>query len=993
MKIKILAIVIFLLVTSVTAFSQTFNLEGTVKNLSNESPIPFATVVLGDNQLWAITDQNGSFTIKNIPTNEITISIQCLGFVKREFIVNKSMNPLTIYLKEDNLKIAEVVVTAKKSEIESSTAYTLDRKALDHQQILNVGDVNSLLPGGKTINSTLTSDNRTALRSGTSEFGNASFGTAVELDGARISNNAELDETAGASTRNISSSNIESIEIITGIPSVEYGDLSNGIVKINTKKGKTPFIIDLSANPHTKQAAISKGFELSNNAGMINTSFEHTRSFSDIASPYTSYQRNVVDIKYSNTFKKSTENPLMLNVGISGNTGGYNSEADPDAFSQNYTKKKDQVIRLNSKITWLLNKSWITNLNASISFSAANKTSETNTNQSSASTQAYVHTQEEGYFIAQEFDSENPSPIILSQVGYWYIKDYNESKPIDFNAKIKGDLVKYFSIFTNKLMLGTEFTSSGNLGRGTYYDDMQYARDGWREYRYKDLPFMNNVAIYAENKITTSPNKNVKGSELQLTAGIREDLTIINGSNYGAVSSLSPRINTKYIFWKDRQRTISQLSIYAGYGKSVKLPSFQVLYPRPSYYDEQVFASTSTADGKAFYAYYTHPIKAERNTDLKWQYTNQTELGAEIIIKGIKISLTGYYNKTLRPYTCIYQYTPFTYYKTYSSELENSQIESQNRVYSIDQTSGVVTITDISGQNQQETLATTAKNTYKSSIKYTNSNPIKRYGLDWIIDFPQIKPLKTSIRLDGNLYRYKGSNHSLISYWPNSSTLSSDGTAFNLIGYYAGSSNTSTGSGATNTYYNGTLKKQLNQNCTFTTHVPNVRMIISLRIEATLYRFSKLLIDNGGYSNIAYASAKQGETIGLPYQENMRDFYITVYPVYYSTWDNPNKLIPFAETYLQAKQNNPALYADLTKLTTTTNYGYTFNPDKISAYYSANISITKEIGDKASISFYANNFFCHNGNIKSSRTGLESSLYDSGYIPDFYYGITLRIKL
>lgn len=34
-----------------------------------------------------------------------------------------------------------------------------------------------------------------------------------------------LGDLSGASTRNIASSNVESIEVITGIPSVEYGDL------------------------------------------------------------------------------------------------------------------------------------------------------------------------------------------------------------------------------------------------------------------------------------------------------------------------------------------------------------------------------------------------------------------------------------------------------------------------------------------------------------------------------------------------------------------------------------------------------------------------------------------------------------------------------------------------------------------------------------------------------------------------------------------------
>ena len=994
MNNRLLTVFILLFSFLTKGFAQTYTLEGTVKKLSDSLPVPYAAVVLGDNRLWTVTDEVGHFCIKNVPEGKIKITVQCLGFVKREFFVTNGISALKIFLQEDNLKISQVTVTAQKNTSGFSAAYTLDRKALDHQQILNISDVNSLLPGGKTVNSTLMDDNRTALRSGSAEIGNSSFATAVEVDGARLSNNAELDETAGASTRNVSSTNIESIEIITGIPSVEYGDLSNGIVKVHTKKGKTPFVIDFSTNPYTKQAALSKGFDLKGDAGELNLSFEHTKSFTDISSPYTSYQRNVFDVTYSNTFKKTTENPLMFSFAASGNSGGYNSEADPDAFSENYTYQRDYVARFNSKIAWLLNKKWITNFNAFASLSIADKTTETNTNKNSASTSPYVHSTEEGYFIAADYDENPLSPVILSPTGYWYVKEFVESKPLDFSLKIKGDLVKHFSSFTNKFMLGSEYTSSGNLGRGKYYDDMRYAPDGWREYRYDCLPFMNNLAVYAEDKISVPLAQNTLGSDLQITLGLRDDLTLISGSDYGKVSSFSPRFSAKYIFWHDKKKTVKELSVYLGYGKSVKLPSFQVLYSRPSYYDQQVFSSTSSTDGKAFYAYYTYPVSAIRNKDLKWQYSNQTEIGAEINISDIKISISAYYNKTARSYISVYDYTPFTYNRTYSSALENSQIPSENRMYSIDRNSGEVTVSDKSGVNPTEKLPFSPKNTYKSATFFTNSNPVTRYGADWIIDFPQIKVLKTSLRLDGNYYRYKGANSTLLAYWPNMTSLKSDGTPFDYIGYYAGSSNTSTSLAATNSYYNGMLKKQINQNCTFMTHIPKVRMIISLRFEATLYRFSKLLIDSGDYGyNVAYASGEKGSTTGLPYNKDMRDFYVTVYPVYYSTWENPNELIPFAEKYLWAKNNDPDLYADLTKLTNTTNYGYNYNPEKISAYYSANFSITKEIGERASLSFYANNFFCHDGKVKSSKTGLDISLYGSGYIPVFYYGMSLRIKL
>ena len=974
---KIFSYIALILLTIKTLSAQNYNVEGTVKNLSDSLPVPFATVVLGDNLLWCVTDENGYFILKNIPGDNIKITVQCLGFVKREFTVRRNMKPLKIYLHEDNLTIEEVTVTAQRTKNEAASTYTLDRNVLDHSQIINVSNVSSLLPGGKTVNASLTDDSRISLRSENSELGNASFGTAVEVDGARISNNAATQETSGASMRNISSSNIESVEIITGIPSVEYGDLSNGIVKVNTKKGKTPFVLDLAANPHTKQLAISKGFDLKSHAGMLNLSFEHAKSYSDITSPYTCYQRNVADVKYSNTFFKNT-NPLMFSFSLSGNTGGYNSEDDPDAFSNEYTKKKDQVLRASSKITWLLNKPWITNFYAGLSASVSDKTSENNYRKSEAASQPYSHATEEGYFIAEEYDKNPSAPIILSPVGYWYVKNFSESKPADFSVKIKADKVAEAGGIKNKITAGGDFSSSGNLGRGVYYDDMRYAPD-YREYRYDELPFVNNAALYIEDKFETVVFKNLKGSKFQAVFGLREDLTTISGSDYGTVSSLSPRSNAKFVFWDDRYKKLKSLSINVGYGKSVKLPSFQILYPAPQYAGDKVFSSTSDANGTAFYAYYNRPFSAERNTDLKWQSVNQAEAGLEAELKGIKLSVSLYRNKTKNPYLQSTVYKPFVYYL---SSMESSAIDIENRVFSIDRLSGVVTVSDKTGAHPDETLKQTALKNYRSTPTYVNGTPLTRSGIEWILEFPQIKALKTSMRFDGNFYAYKGTNETLTPFNP--SAVNTDGTKFNYIGYYVGTQNN---------YSNGSINKAVNQNVTFTTHVTKIRMIVSLKIETSLYKYSRILMESGKYPNVAFASKESGATLGETYDKSMRDVFVTVYPVYYSTWENPEKLIPFEETYFAAKESDPALFADLGKLTSTTTYSYNFNPEKISAYYSANLSITKEISDIASVSFYANNFFCHNGNVKSTKTGLKISLYDSGYIPQFYYGITLRIKI
>ena len=939
--------------------AQQITIAGRVTDEETQKPIEFASILMKENGLWAITGADGSFHIKNIPAGKVVLTIQCLGYATRQIAldINKDIPRLRINLKQENLKLDEVTVTAKRKDNESTTSYTIDRAALDQQQLLNVSDIANLLPGGKTVNATLMSDNRMALRSGSQEKGSPSFGTAIEVDGMRLDNNATAGETAGASTRTISSSNIESIEIVTGIPSVEYGDLSNGVVKVNTRKGKSPFIVEGKLNQHTQQIALNKGFDLGSRSGVLNASFEHARSFSNAASPHTAYQRNILSLNYMNIFMRETT-PLTLNIGLTGNIGGYNAEADPDNELDDYSKSRDNNLRAHFELNWLLNKKWITNLSLRGSLSTADRKSEDYTHTNSATTLANLHAMEEGYFIATNYDSNPNAPIILGPTGYWHVKQFNDSKPINGSLRLKADWTRRFDKMMSRLMLGAEYTGSRNNGQGSYYDDLRYAPT-WREYRYDDLPALNNIALYAEEKVSIPTSKL---STLEITAGLRDDITIINGSEYGTVSSLSPRFNGRYTFWKNRRkRVVSDLVLHAGWGKSVKLPSFQVLYPSPSYYDIEVFRSPSTADNTTVSAWYTRPSKALYNPDLKWQYTNQTDIGIEMNIKGTRVSLSAFHHRTYNPYMATMEYTPFSYYYTPVSALEGLTIPTDGRTYAINPTTGTVTVRSADGSTA--IVPNNERRFYQSNTRYVNASPLDRYGLEWMIDFKQFKALNTSLRFDGNYYYYKSEDETLFASMHNSNTkMTGTGEPYQYIGWYRGTNGTST---AQTSIANGAISKTLNLNTTITTHIPKIRLIMALRIESTLYS----------------------------YRKNLSNFEGDVYPEYYTTWDDPNTMIPFAEKFQWAKDNDATLYNDLQNLVVHPNTAYVMNANRISAYYSANLSVTKEIGDHVSISFYANNFFNNMKTVHSSQTDLDTSLFSSSYIPSYYYGLSLRLKL
>ena len=992
----IVSIVLFLW-AALPVRGQLVVISGKVQDYDNGKSVEYASILLAENGLWAITDGDGKFTIKDVPKGKVTLTVQCLGYRKNTWpmTITRSVNDMVLRLKQETLKLDEVTVTAKRKQNESTTSYTIDRTALDNQQILNLGDISTLLPGGKTENATLMSDERLSLRSGTQEKGNASFGTAIEIDGVRLDNNASTGETMAASTRTVSASNIESVEVITGIPSVEYGDLSNGVVKVNTRKGKSPFIVEGKVNQHTRMIAVNRGFDLGTSLGVLNTSLEHARSFSDAASPHTAYQRNILSLHYMNIFFRN-EMPLTLNVGLTGNIGGYNSEADPDEEMDDYAKTRDNAFRGNFELQWLLNRRWLTNIHLCGSLSYADRKSESYQNTSSASTQPYIHSREEGYFMAEDYNEGSPTlqNIILGPTGYWYVKSYNDQKPMTWTLKLKANRHARLTVgkkqWLTSLLLGAEYTGSHNQGRGTYYDDMRYAPT-WREYRYDELPAMNNLALYAEEKLSIATSKL---ATLELTAGLRNDITIIGGSDYGTVSSLSPRVNARYVFWRNqRKRVVNQLMVHAGWGKSVKLPSFQVLYPSPTYADRLAFASTSSSDNKSYYAYHTFPSKAMYNPDLRWQYTHQTDLGIEMNIRGTQVSLSAFHHRTYQPYMARDIFTPISYKYTPPSSLNGIAIEPEHRQFTIDRQTGIVSVSDATGRQAGRQLIYIERNTYAVTSQYINATPVSRYGLEWIIDFAQIKALRTSLRLDGNYYHYKGIDDVLFADIPLGVNSTMTGNKlYQYVGYYRGSSVTSTGYSASAAVSNGSISRQANLNATLTTHVPKIRLIVTLRIEASLYNYRRQLSEfSDGTRGIVLES--NADYFGEPYDGTSENKYIAVYPDYYSTWELPDKLIPFAETFAWAKDNDQTLYNDLAKLVVRSNYPYVMNPNRLSSYYSANMSVTKEIGDHVSISFYANNFFNTMKKVHSSQTDLETSLFGSSYVPSFYYGLSLRLKI
>lgn len=915
-----------------------FSISGKVVDAKTGEPVIGAAVNVEDTGIWAISDENGKFFLPDIRPGDYAVQFSCLGFVDKRlsFVVKKDIPNLTIKLDQNTLALNSVVVTAERDKEGMNTSLKFGANALNHLQMSNVTDISALLPGGKTVNPDLTTDNAVSLRSGGLAAGNAAFGTALEVDGVRVGNNASFGSMSGTGTRNISTENVQSIEVITGVPSAEYGDLNSGMVRINTRKGLTPWNITFAVNPRTYQASASKGIDLMKNRGVLNVSAEWTRATQKLSSPYTSYTRRGFSASYSNTFK----NVLKFEVGATGNIGGMNTKNDPDAYKGTWSKMRDNVLRANTSLTWLLRKSWITNLKLDASVNYNDNRSQDHAYGSSASMLPAVHSELAGYYLADRLPVSYFSDKVI------------DSKELDYAASLKYEWFKKSGKRLSKLKAGVQWKANGNVGEGEYYKDPSVAANGYRPRPYSQYPFMHNVAAYIEEDYTFPIGK----TSLQISAGLRLENLFVKDTDYKNVSSLSPRFNAK---WK----ISDNLSIRGGWGVSEKLPSFYILYPVQKYRDIQTFGF-SHGDSSS-YVYYTQPYKMLFNENLKWQKNYNAEFGIEAYFLRTSVSLVGFFNKTKNPYTYQNIYTPFSYN---IMSVPSGYTVPDNPEIRVDSQTGQVYMR---GSNEEFWTPMATKVTDKTFFESQmpgNGDDIYRTGAELIVDFPEIAPIRTKFRLDANYaYTHYIDNTLNWTYRTGWSHTSLSNRSYQYVGIYANGGESGT--------FNGKESHSLNANLTAITHIPEARIVITCRLEMSLLSRFRNLSRYQGKEYAYNVNADGVESIGGSIYDSNN--YTAIRPVKYM--DENGDVHDFTD-----KEASDPAFANLI---IKSGNAYTFSQDGYGAYLSANLSVTKEIGDHVSLSFFANNFTNSRMYVTSKATGVSAI-----FTPAFYYGLTCRLK-
>lgn len=915
-----------------------YSVSGRVLDADGDLPLPGAVVTL-DEGLWAVTDFEGRFGFRNVQPGKYALTATCLGYVDSslEIEVKGNVQDIVVWMQESSLALKEVVVTAQKPKEGVGTSHMLGRDALNHLQLSSMTDMAALLPGGKTSNPDLTSAESFSLRSGGSQAANAAFGTALEVDGVRLGNNAGFGAMTGVDTRSIQVDNVESVEVITGVPSAEYGDLNSGMVRIHTRRGRTPLNVSFSVNPRTWQTSVSKGLDLPRGGGVLNLGAEWARATKKLVSPYESYTRRGLTLGYSKTFGAV----LRLEAGASANLGGMNSEDDPDAFSGEFTKARDNAFRANTSLTWLLNRPWVTNLSIDASVNFADNLSHSRRFNTFGSNQPAVHAESEGYWLADRL------PLT------YYSDQIVDSKELDYAASLKYTLNRRWGEWKSNTKAGVQWKANGNVGAGEYYEDPALASNGYRPRPYSDYPFLHNVSAYAEEDLTVPLGR----TSFQVVAGLRLENVYVAGTEYDGMRTLSPRINARW-------RIAEGLSVRGGWGVTEKLPSFYILYPRQEYRDILTFGFSHGASSS--YVYYTQPYKMVFNPSLRWQRGSNAEAGVDAEFLRTKVSVVGFYNRTSFPYKYSSLYDPFSYNIL---QRPDGVVFPDDPEIKVDSSTGEVLVRNAETGVWTPMDVKVTDRTFVKSSRQDNGADVDRAGVELTVDFPQIEPIYTQFRLDASYVWTRTVDESLSYYYVNGwSHPSLPDRSYPYVGIYANG-----GSGTP--VVNGRETRNLDANLTVITHIPQARLIITCRLEASLLTRSRNLSVYEG-RDYAFNVSSEGRTpTGGDIHDG--DSYTAVRPVAYMDLDGA--VHPFTD----AEAADPA-FANLILKSSNMR---TFAQDGYGPYMSANLSITKEVGDRASLSFFANNFTNSRPYVVSKATGVGAI-----FTPAFYYGLTCRLK-
>lgn len=247
MKSNIVYILFFLLINTLSTFSQNAQIQGNVTD-GEGKPAPFVAIRLKEVQKGTNSDENGQFIISNLKADTYTLVASYVGFKtltrKIKLEEGKTLN-LSLELFENAEMLKEIIVRGYISQNDKvvsvgkiaikpmdlpQSIVTIDKSVLDNQQVLNMKDV-LMNTNGLYIMGTTGGYQEEIAGRGFAYGSSNTFKNGVRYFSGMMT---EL-------------SGLERVEIMKGSAAILFGNVAaGGILNLVTKKPKFDFGGDVS---------------------------------------------------------------------------------------------------------------------------------------------------------------------------------------------------------------------------------------------------------------------------------------------------------------------------------------------------------------------------------------------------------------------------------------------------------------------------------------------------------------------------------------------------------------------------------------------------------------------------------------------------------------------------------------------------------------------------------------------------------------------------
>ena len=631
------------------------DITGRVTDAKTGEPLPLVQVRVEGVQIGRTTDSAGVYRLPGVPSGPQVLRAQRIGYAPVRMAVTVPLSgALTqnLTMAASALQLEGVVVTADvigraQGELrpELGTASVIGREAIAEQPATTLGGVLSLIPGMPLQAPGLASTQQVSLRSAVTTSAAstdlAAFGTTIVLDGVPLSNNTNLQHApagvygvsgeagAGIDLRRLPASTIERVEVIRGVPSARYGDLTQGAVIVETRAGVIDPDASLQFDARSWDASLVAGRQVFRTQ-TVSANADVARYLVSPGVTDDQALRLTFQLAHRVAFGQERQGDprLLLDTRLDISHLREDRQLRPEELTQYMTWNRQWMVRFSNRTRLRLgNRS---RLQLTLSLDRESQQSYWQQDQTSGAmpfTDRLTPGQSVGHFIAGQYLAR----LTLDGV------------PWQAYGRIEAELHGGWLGFDHALLVGAELRREWNAGPGYNFDIAQPPQisfngvEGFDRPRpFSQIPPLATWALYADDRLTRVIPGNML---LSVQAGARLDALNRGTSWTSSVRDalLEPRLNVELGIrpW---------LRLRGGWGQTAKLPSLDELYPAPSYYD-LVNVNYYANDPAERLAVLTTFILDPTNPNLGFSKATKAEAGLEAEVGGAALSAVVYHER------------------------------------------------------------------------------------------------------------------------------------------------------------------------------------------------------------------------------------------------------------------------------------------------------------------------------------------------------------